>query len=369
MNFLINDFRVDWEKTQSHYFFYPKHPKAQSLKKLARRLPYLESHIYLFTSNYGRVCMISKQAFLESAQAVNGHLQVEKKDVWLVVLPLFHVAGLSILARQFLADFSVTKSLAPWSPKSFKRELSEKKASLCSLVPSQVYDLVKQNIKSPKSLRALIVGGDFLSPLLYKQARALGWPVLISYGLTETSSQIACSSLSSLKKPFFPKMEILNHVQFKNKPARVKSASLLTAYFDVEKKRVIQALDSKGFFKLPDRVFFKRNQLIFEGRREEEIKILGERVSFKKLSFLLEKLSQDSNKEFHLLAVPDERRGQKLVLITDSFDFLKNFLLIRKFNKKVLSFEKIQAIYMVSLIEKSHLAKFRQKNALQQLFL
>ncbi|MDE0092090.1 MAG: AMP-binding protein, partial [Oligoflexia bacterium] len=308
-----------------------------------------------------------KSAFLESAQAVNRHLQVKQRDIWLICLPLFHVAGLSILARSFCAGFSVIRSLCLWDPKNFEKELKENKASLCSLVPSQLYDLVAQKIESPKSLRALIIGGDSLSPFLYKKARELGWPVLISYGLTETSSQIACASLKSLSRKSFPQMELLSHVFVKNKPARVKSPSLLTAYFDVETKQLIKTIDSQGFFKLPDQVLFKGNRLFFKGRNEEEIKILGEKVNFRKLSFLLERLSQGLKEEFYLLAVPDSRRGKKLVLITNNFDFERNFILVETFNKKVLAFEKIQAIYTVPCIEKSHLDKFRQNKALRQL--
>ena len=368
MKLLVNNNSVDWKSPKSYYFFNPRNPRAKNLQKLAQQLPYLKSHIYLFTSNFGKICLISKQAFLASAQAVNRHLQVTEKDIWMICLPLFHVSGLSILARQFCGGFSTVRSLSSWKPKNFKKELSENKASLCSLVPSQLYDLVRQNIKAPKRLRALIIGGSALPPFLYKEARKLGWPVLISYGLTETSSQIACSDLNSLNKPSFPKMSLLSHVSVKSRPARVKSSSLLTAYFDVEKKGLVSALDCHGFFKLPDRVLFKTSQLIFQGRREEEIKILGERVNFNKLSSLLEKLSQDIKKEFYLLAVPDQRRGKKLVLITDSFDFVKNFLLVKKFNKRVFSFEQIKAIYSVLCVKKSHLSKFRQEKALKQLF-
>ena len=367
MKLLINNSRVDWESSQSHYFFNPKDPKAPALKNLAHQLPFFESHIYLFTSNFGKICLISKSAFLESARAVNRHLNVKKKDVWMICLPLFHVSGLSILARQFCAGFSVVRSSGSWNPKAFHRELKEKKVSLCYLVPSQLYDLVSQKLFAPKSLRALVIGGDALSPFLYKKARDLGWPVLISYGLTETSSQIACSSLSSLKQSSFPALRILKHVSFKNRPARIKSPSLFTAYFDTESKRLFKVLDSRGFFKLPDRLVFKGNQLCFEGRKEEEIKILSERVNLKKLSFLLEKLSQNLKGEFYLLAVPDQRRGKKLALITDNFDLLKNLKLVKSFNKKVLPFEKIQSVYLLSSIKKSHLSKFRQKRVLQQL--
>ena len=366
MKLLINNFHVDWENSESHCFFNPKHPLTKSLRKKAKELPYLKSHIYLWTSNFGKICMISKHAFLESAQAVNKHLQTTKKDIWLLCLPLFHVAGLSILARQFCGGFSVAR-MDLWSPQKFKKSLKKSKASLCSLVPSQLYDLVNQNLSPPSSLRALIIGGDSLPPPIYKRARELGWPVLISYGLTETCSQIACAPLSSLKQNSFPAMRLLSHVFVKNRPARVKSSSLLTAFFDPEKKQMIQALDSKGFFKLPDRVLFKEGRLIFKGRKEEEIKVLGERLNFKKLSELLARLSQNFKKEYHLLAVPSERRGQKLVLMTDSFNFDEIFSLVKDFNKRVMVFERVQAIYLLSFIKKSQLSKFRQKTACEQL--
>ena len=126
--------------------------------------------------------------------------------------------------------------------------------------------------------------------------------------------------------------------------------------------------DNRGFFKLPDRLFFKEGkELIFKERKGEEIKILGERVNLSKLSQLLEKLSQNLKGEFYLLAVPDERKGKKLALMTTHFDFSQIIPLITAFNSKALAFEKIQAFYSLSDIKKSTLSKFRQKKALQQL--
>ena len=368
MSLRINDTQIDWESSDSHYFFNPKHPQAEELKKLAKKLPVLKSHIYLFTSNLGKICLLSKSAFLNSARAVNTHLQTDKKDSWLITLPLFHVAALSVLARSFCGSYSYKKMKSPsWSPQRFKKELEGRKITLSSLVPTQLYDLVQQNISAPRCLRTLVIGGDGLSPFLYKKAQELGWPVLVSYGLTETCSQIACSELKSLNHNSFPKMKLLNHILFKQNPAKVKSSSLLTAYFDRDKKKLIHPFDSKGYFKLPDQISVQKNCLKFKSRKEDQIKILAERVDLKSLSFLLQELAYSFEKKFHLLAVPDERKGHKLVLLSDSFDFSTTLLLVKNFNKKVLAFEKIQAVYFVSQIESSHLAKFRQRNQLESL--
>ena len=63
-----------------------------------------------------------------------------------------------------------------------------------SLVPAQVLDLVRAGLRPPPVLRAIVVGGGAISAELYRDARALGWPVLPSYGMTECCSQIATAT-------------------------------------------------------------------------------------------------------------------------------------------------------------------------------
>lgn len=359
----INDSRIDWTNPDSHYFFNPKHPSAQSLKELAKKLPLLKGHIYLFTSNMGKVCLLSKSAILHSAQVVSQNLQIQKSDNSLISLPLFHIAGLAILARSFCSRSQFEYGSTTWKASVFKKELEKKKISLCSLVPAQIYDLVQHRIKSPKTLRIVLVGGDHLSPWLYKKARTLGWPILISYGFTEASGQIACTEIHSLQKTHFPKMKILNHIEIQKKSSliKIKSQSLLTAYFDREKKHLYDPKDSKARLELPDKVHLHKGFLSVKGRKGEEIKILGERVHLQKLSFFLEELSQNFPGEYYLTAVPEPRKGQQLVLVTNCFDLYKIENLVKKFNAKVLPFEKIQALYCVPEIEKSALFKVRQK--------
>ena len=427
----VNNIKIDWDNSDSHYFFNPKQPQAKKLKELAKKLPFLKGHIYLWTSNNGKICLLSKSAFLSSAQAVNKNLQTQKADRWLVSLPLFHVGGLAILARSFCGGFTFKTGPKKWQASSFQKEIKEKKISLSSLVPAQVYDLACQNLKAPKNLRALVVGGDRLSPALYKKAKSLGWPLLVSYGLTELCSQVACSSLSSLNKKSCPKMKLLDHIKIKqissclnqrlkqnksrshlshrlkqnesqsmdpltkiknqsatpltkikkqsmdpltkikNQSAtpltKIKSQSLLTAYFDVEQKKLYDPKDKQGWLRLDDEIILEKNFLTVTGRKEEEIKILGERVNLKKLSFILERLCQKELGEYRLVAIPDPRQGHYLSLITNDFNLSKAFALAKNFNKKALLFEKIQGLYFVPEIKKSGLFKIRQKILQNQL--
>ena len=74
-------------------------------------------------------------------------------------MPTFHVAGLSILARSYLSGGACFSYGKKWNAEDFLLFLKEHKITLSSLVPAQVYDLVKAQIKAPSHLRAVVVGG------------------------------------------------------------------------------------------------------------------------------------------------------------------------------------------------------------------
>jgi len=200
MKLLINNIQIDWQSEQSHYFFNPQHPRADDFKKIALKAPVLKSHIYLYTSGGSKICLLSKKALLHSARLANQNLQAGSKDKWLISLPFYHVGGISILARAFLSGSSYSIQDGGWNPMSFKNHIEREKITLSSLVPTQVYDLLQEGLKAPSSLRALLVGGDFLPPSFYQKSRNLGWPLLPCYGATETSSHIAAAELSFLKE-------------------------------------------------------------------------------------------------------------------------------------------------------------------------
>src|SRR5207253_1068669 len=91
-----------------------------------------------------------------------------------------------------------------WNPARTVKKWKDRKVTLTSLVPTQVFDLVSANLTAPKNLRAAVIGGGALDPSLYLKARELGWALLPSYGLTECASQVATASLDSLGKKEFP---------------------------------------------------------------------------------------------------------------------------------------------------------------------
>ena len=348
--------KINWESEDSYYFFNPKQKlKEHSFKKLPQR----KNRIYVESSGGQKIIGLSKQAFLISAKSVNKHLHCTSKDRWLDVLPFFHVASLSIEARSFCGSFFSGRSEGPWSAENFKEELQSKEITLTSLVPTQVYDLVQKKISSPSRLRAVIVGGASLDPLLYKKARALCWPLLPSYGLTEMASQVATASLSSLEKQEFPALEILPHVQARESSGFIElcSSSLLEGYLDVATNQWREPKAKEAWFKTEDKGKKENHFLKITGRAEDQIKILGELVDLKKLSIHLESFCKDGQ----LVATPCERNGFQIDFITSLLDFNKISKIVNQFNETVLPFEKIKSIYLVKDIHKGSLFKVKQE--------
>lgn len=300
--------------------------------------------------------LLSRDALLASAEAVNRHLEAGPHDGWLSPLPDFHVGGLGIHARALLAGAPVTP-LGAWSPRAFADALKASGATLAALVPAQVFDLVTAGIAAPPGVRAIVVGGGALVPELEIRARALRWPLLASYGLSECASQVATA---------FPEtpagerwLPLLTHVTAEiDAESRLvlRSPSLLTGYLYVRGGHV-RFEDPKrgGALVTGDRAELDGRRLRFLGRDGDRVKVLGENVDLARLRELLDGLRLDlaPGADVALVAVDDARRGSRLELWTASGGTER---LVAAFNERVMPFERV-APRAVAHIPRSALGK------------
>ncbi len=333
-------------------------------------------------NNY-KLIGLTHQAFLASATSVNQHLQVTHQDSWLNVLPLFHVGGLSILYRSSLAAipcFNLWETHYKWNPLSFTKTIEDTKATLTSLVPTQVYDLISQNLPSPTSLRAVFVGGSHLSETLYQQGLALGWPLLPSFGMTEAASQIATVPLESLNvqkisspttfspdkatPTLSPPLKLLNHIQARvdsSAQLAIQGPSICEGYYFISEGNPStwhSATDADAWFKTQDCAKIEGEYLTLLARVDELIKIRGELVNLAHLRNKLQKLCHQLNVNFEctLSAAPDPRLGYKLILVGNTTP--KNLAsLFAQFNAQVLPFEKLSDYWGPVSLPKNDLGK------------
>lgn len=124
---------------------------------------------------------------------IRAHVQASKEvlgkteeDNWLMVLPLFHVSGLSILMRSLYNGTAVT--ILPKYDEIKVLELIEaEKINMMSLVPTILTQL------EPKithhTLRVILLGGEFIPMALIDACEKKSLPIYKTYGMTETFSQ------------------------------------------------------------------------------------------------------------------------------------------------------------------------------------
>lgn len=144
------------------------------------------------TSGAPRGAELSYANLFWSALASTLHLGARPEDRWLACLPLFHVGGLSILLRSVLTGAAVTLHQR-FEPEAANGALDADGITLVSLVATMLQRLLDARgaRRAPPGLRGVLLGGGPTPGALLERAAALGFPVLPSYGLTETASQVA----------------------------------------------------------------------------------------------------------------------------------------------------------------------------------
>lgn len=118
------------------------------------------------------------------------------KDNWLIVLPMFHVSGLSILMRTLYNGTAATIH------KSFDEEtvlgaITSGKVNMVSLVPTVLQRIVDRI--STHALRVILLGGEFIPNALVETCIAKQLPIFKTYGMTETFAQ--STTVDILKHP------------------------------------------------------------------------------------------------------------------------------------------------------------------------
>jgi o-succinylbenzoate---CoA ligase len=126
-----------------------------------------------------------------SARGCAASLAATDRDRWLLVLSPHHVGGLSILVRSVISAQPVI-ALARFEEPAVLEALEAERPTLVSLVPTMVTRLLAAGgLEALRGPRAILVGGAAAPAGQVRQWAELGLNVCPSYGLTETSSQVA----------------------------------------------------------------------------------------------------------------------------------------------------------------------------------
>lgn len=150
---------------------------------------------WLFTSGTsGRPSRvpITVENLLASAHASRERLGLLPADRWLGSLSVAHVGGMALVTRAAVLGSGLILR-GPFHVHGFLDLVRAGAVTHASLVPTMLFRAVREwgGGVVPDSLRCLLVGGAPAPEELVSAALELGFPVALTYGLTEATSQVA----------------------------------------------------------------------------------------------------------------------------------------------------------------------------------
>ncbi len=281
---------------------------------------------------------------LAHVQASAKALGVTNNDNWLILLPLFHISGLSILLRSLYNGTQVT-IMEKFEEEKLLALLSTEKINMISLVPTLLTRFVDK--LENHTLRLILLGGEFIAQALVDKCKQKNLPLCKTYGMTEHCSQITSFSIFEFPNKISSVGKALDGVEIriKNKDKEgvgevwIKSPMLLKNYLGKENigedfnTDDIGYLDTDGFLFLLNR----RKDIIISG---------GENIYPKEIEDLL--YSHAKIQECAVVPLVDEKWGQVPVLCVTTtlnedeiFNFLSSRLAKYKLPKQIIFYKEL----------------------------
>ncbi|MCA9393044.1 MAG: o-succinylbenzoate--CoA ligase [Candidatus Omnitrophica bacterium] len=246
-----------------------------------------------------------------SAKGSNLNIRLAPGDGWLLSLPVYHVAGLSIPWRCFEAGATI---VIPAAGVRLPQAILTTGVSHISCVPSQLSELMEDATARRKlrKFKAILLGGSPMPADLMRRICRAGLPVYASYGLTEMSSQVATTRCLRSAEDV-GRARVLAYRQVRIGPdeeIQVKGPMLCLGIWKAGRLKPVGGKD--GWYRTRDRGRLSRkNELQVLGRMDNMFISGGENIFPEEIERIL--MGFEEIGAAAVLPVPSVRYGQRPV--------------------------------------------------------
>ncbi|MCK5004826.1 MAG: o-succinylbenzoate--CoA ligase [Candidatus Aminicenantes bacterium] len=260
--------------------------------------------------------LISAENHFFSAAGSNLNIDLKTGDKWLLTLPLYHVGGMAILFRAFLAGATI--SLPYGKGKSICEEIEDGCITHVSMVSTQLVEYVSclegLNKTVPLVLKVILAGGSYIPEALILRALSLNVPVYKTYGLTEMSSQVTTTDKKVSRKSLSTSGSLLKYRDLligTGNEILVRGKTLSRGYI-FEGKFIPIKTDEDGWFNTGDiGNIGESGDLFLSGRKDNMFISGGENVFPEEIESELLKI--DNIVEAVIVSIEDEKYGNRPV--------------------------------------------------------
>lgn len=291
-----------------------------------------------------------------SALATQENMGITADDCWLCPVPLFHISGLSIIIRQLVLGSSL-RLYSHFDAKIITDDLVEGRGTVISVVAVMLQELLENYPKKRynETFKAMLLGGGPISPKALEKCEDYGIPVIQSYGMTETCSQVVALSfedagakIGSAGKPLLGmSIKIVDDQEKILEPNNVgeillKGNNVVRHYLNGEQWQTVK-WTTDGWFKTGDMGYLDEEGYLYLVSRLSELIISGgENIYPTEIEHVLQEFP--GVEEVAVIGEPDEKWGavpvayivgESTITVEKINTFAKNYLAKYKLPKRI----------------------------------
>ncbi|UAM99322.1 AMP-binding protein [Polaribacter litorisediminis] len=287
---------------------------------------------------------LQKKFVINSAKATGAFFDLQENTTALLCLPIQYIAGKLMLIRALTLGWKLDSIESNSNP----LKKVEKQYDFSAMVPLQL----ENSLSKIHLIKKLIVGGGVVSISLQEKLQTVSTDVFATYGMTETITHIAVKKLNHFAS-LHGKMMIQSYYQ---------TLPNITIYKDDRNCLVIDAP------KVAEEIVFTNDvvELISDrhfkwiGRFDHVINSGGVKLHPEKIE---EKLAKIISNRFFVIGIPDEKLGEKLILLIEG-----NQKEISFESSNLTKFEIPKEIYFLDQFVETASGKIQRKKTFEKFF-